>query len=60
MREEIDKIVCRRFGSQHDKPCASPTMLTCAMWECQVRDRCIHLPLMEIVKNDLKPKTPTI
>lgn len=41
---ELDKIVRRRFGRDHDKPCARPEVLTCAMWDCQVRDRCRFPP----------------
>lgn len=43
-REAIREIVRRRFGSRHDKPCERPETLTCAIWECQVRDRCVHAP----------------
>ena len=43
---ELDKIVRRRFGSQHDKPCARPNTLTCALWECQKADRCKEADLM--------------
>lgn len=36
------EIARRRFGRDHDKPCERPETLTCAMWACQVRDRCVH------------------
>jgi hypothetical protein len=35
-----DEIMWRRFGSEHDKPCKRPTVLTCAMWECQQANEC--------------------
>lgn len=37
---EIDRIVMRRLGSAHDKPCLKPSVKTCALWECQFADRC--------------------
>lgn len=30
----------RRFGSAHDKPCKNPSVVTCAMWECQQANEC--------------------
>jgi hypothetical protein len=39
---ELDKIVWRRFGRDHDKPCRRPEMLTCAMWKCQRANQCQH------------------
>jgi len=51
MREKLtvhdpswEEIVKRRFGSRHDKPCARPEVLTCAMPECQLANRCRHNP----------------
>lgn len=38
--ERMDEIVMRRFGSDHDKPCSRPEVITCSLWDCQVRDRC--------------------
>jgi hypothetical protein len=37
---KLDKIVARRFGLWHKKPCRRPDMLTCALWECQERNKC--------------------
>jgi hypothetical protein len=39
---EIDKIVARRFGSRHERPCKNPNMLTCAAAECQYANACQH------------------
>jgi hypothetical protein len=36
----MDDTVWRRFGRDHDKPCKRPTVLTCAMWECQKANHC--------------------
>jgi hypothetical protein len=36
----LDEIIMRRFGRDHDKPCADPTVLTCTFVECQVANRC--------------------
>lgn len=33
-------IVKRRFGPGFSKPCVRPDVIECAMWECQVKDRC--------------------
>ncbi|MGY4622000.1 hypothetical protein ACVWZ4_007227 [Bradyrhizobium sp. USDA 4472] len=41
---ELDKIVSRRFGSRHEKPCNNPNVLTCAVWECQKADCCQRWP----------------
>ena len=35
-----DDPMWRRFGRDHDKPCKQPTVLTCAMPECQLADEC--------------------
>lgn len=37
---DLDVIVRRRFGRDHDRKCARPEILTCALFECQQRDRC--------------------
>lgn len=37
-------IALRRYGRDHDKPCNDPSVLTCAMLECQVADRCRRGP----------------
>ena len=37
---ELDKVIARRFGPDHDLPCERREMITCAMWECQIRNRC--------------------
>jgi hypothetical protein len=38
--EAHDEIVRRRFGRDHDKPCNRPSILTCAMPECQYANAC--------------------
>ena len=43
---ELDKIVRRRFGRDHDRPCNRPDVLTCAKAECQYADAC-QAPLEE-------------
>ena len=45
MSTEAD-IVKRRFGSRHEKPCSRPSVLTCALWECQKAGEC-RLPALE-------------
>jgi hypothetical protein len=35
-----DEISRRRFGSDHEKPCKRPSIMTCAMWECQHANQC--------------------
>jgi hypothetical protein len=42
-----EKIVLRRFGRFHDKPCDNPNTLTCAMPECQIANRCALARLRE-------------
>lgn len=37
---ELDKIIARRFGRDHARPCTQPTVLTCSKWECQKANRC--------------------
>ena len=37
-----DAISSRRFGESHEKPCKRPTVLTCALWECQHANECQH------------------
>lgn len=49
---QISDIVRRRFGSLHDKPCSRAEVLTCARWECQVRDRCQYLPTALSIVSD--------
>lgn len=44
MKSHTDDWVWRRFGRDHDKPCGDPTMLTCAVPECQIANRCRLLP----------------
>jgi hypothetical protein len=46
MRDEIpiEEIVGRRFGSDHEKPCAEPEIRTCALWNCQIANQCQMLP----------------
>lgn len=39
---EMATIVRRRFGRDHETPCARPETLTCARWECQAQNRCVH------------------
>lgn len=34
------EFVWRRFGREHEKPCKRPTIITCAMWECQYANEC--------------------
>lgn len=35
------EIVRRRFGAEFPgRPCADPNVIECALWDCQVRDRC--------------------
>ena len=38
-------IVKRRFGKLHEKPCKRPSVLTCAMPECQYANECRASPL---------------
>jgi hypothetical protein len=49
---EIDKIVRRRFGRDHDRPCNNPDMLTCAMPECQYADACQASRFQPVLKTD--------
>jgi hypothetical protein len=35
-----DDPVWRRFGRDHEKPCRDPSVLTCAMPECQYANQC--------------------
>ena len=42
MTAEEREIAQRRFGSRHDKPCRRPTILTCALWDCQQANECQH------------------
>lgn len=35
-----DAIVHRRFGRAHENPCRRPTIITCALWECQSANDC--------------------
>lgn len=42
--EDVEAVVLRRFGKDHEQPCARRNVLTCAMWKCQVRNRCQTLP----------------
>lgn len=35
-----DEVVRRHFGRNHDKPCKRPSVLTCALWECQKANEC--------------------
>ncbi len=37
---ELDKVLARRFGRDHNRPCENPNILTCAIWECQRRGIC--------------------
>jgi hypothetical protein len=37
---ELDRVVKRRGGPGFDYPCASKTMVQCALWECQSQGRC--------------------
>jgi hypothetical protein len=37
---DLDKIVARRFGSKHDRPCRNPDMLSCARAQCQFENEC--------------------
>ena len=37
---ELDKIVKRRFGRDHEWPCNNPNVLTCAQPECQYANAC--------------------
>lgn len=46
MHADIIKIAKRRFGSRHEKPCNNPRTLTCALWECQVANKCQESPLV--------------
>ena len=36
----VAEIVTRRFGRDFDKPCDNPNVLECALWPCQVKDKC--------------------
>lgn len=40
---ERDKILARRFGRDHDKPCRRSKVLTCALWECQRANQCQNI-----------------
>ena len=53
---ELDVIVARRFGSRHEKPCARPDILTCALWECQSINRCQHTGIVVVLPSP--PVTP--
>jgi len=35
-----DDVIARRFGPRHARPCADPQTITCALYECQERNRC--------------------
>lgn len=37
---EHDKIVRRRFGPKFARPCKRPTVIECAMPECQYANEC--------------------
>lgn len=54
MKPQKDDWVWRRFGRDHDKPCCNPTVLTCAMPECQIANACRLLREQEEAKHTEK------
>lgn len=42
---QLDEIISRRFGPNHDKPCERPEILMCSLWECQRRNQCQYTKL---------------
>ncbi len=51
------EVVKRRFGSRHEKPCADPSMLTCASAECQIANRCRLNPAKPAGRRALQGET---
>lgn len=38
--DEHEKALARRFGPAFEKPCARPSIIECALWECQMFNEC--------------------
>ena len=51
---DVQAIIRRRFGSDHDSPCDHPRVTTCAYWECQFANRC------QGMRDPEKPQPPQI
>ncbi len=41
-RDKTRRIAGRRFGPTFNKPCNDPEVIECAMWECQLANRCVR------------------